>query len=74
VPSGKNSVALLKYNIPPFGAPQIRAVKKEMKAYMWDWSVIADEGHRMELRYIRDTDKREVDFVVIKDGKPLYAV
>jgi hypothetical protein len=28
----------------------------------------------MELRYIRDTDKREVDFVVIKNKKPLFAV
>jgi predicted AAA+ superfamily ATPase len=32
------------------------------------------EGHRMELRFIRDTDLREVDFVVIKDRKPLFAV
>ncbi|OFW27656.1 MAG: hypothetical protein A3H97_13045 [Acidobacteria bacterium RIFCSPLOWO2_02_FULL_65_29] len=28
----------------------------------------------MELRYLRDTDKREVDFVVLKDGKPAFAV
>jgi hypothetical protein len=28
----------------------------------------------MELRYLRDTDKREVDFVVIKNKKPLFAV
>ncbi|MBM9547577.1 hypothetical protein JWG40_11160 [Leptospira sp. 201903074] len=28
----------------------------------------------MELRYIRDTDKREVDFVVIQDKKPKFAV
>ena len=28
----------------------------------------------MELRYIRDTDKREVDFVVLKEGKPQFAV
>jgi hypothetical protein len=28
----------------------------------------------MELRYFRDTDKREVDFVVLKDGKPVFAV
>ena len=28
----------------------------------------------MELRYLRDTDKREVDFVVLKDGKPIFAV
>lgn len=32
------------------------------------------EGHKMELRYIRDTDKREVDFVVLKNKKPLFAV
>lgn len=32
------------------------------------------EGYRMELRYFRDTDLREVDFVVIKDRKPIFAV
>lgn len=32
------------------------------------------EGYRMELRFIRDTDRREVDFVVIRDRKPLFAV
>ena len=32
------------------------------------------EGHNMELRYIRDTDKREVDFVVLRDSKPEFAV
>jgi predicted AAA+ superfamily ATPase len=32
------------------------------------------EGHSMELRYIRDTDKREVDFVVLKKKQPLFAV
>jgi len=28
----------------------------------------------MELRYLRETAKREVDFVVLKDGKPVFAV
>jgi hypothetical protein len=28
----------------------------------------------MELRFLRDTDKREVDFVVIKNKKPIFAV
>jgi len=28
------------------------------------------EGFSMELRFLRDTDKREVDFVVLKDGPP----
>lgn len=32
------------------------------------------EGYAMELRYIRDTDGREIDFVVLKDKKPLFAV
>jgi len=85
------------FRIPPLGSPKIRAVKKEMKCYLWDWSLIIDEGARfenfvasqllkychfventegypMELRYIRDTDKREIDFVVIKDNRPLFAV
>lgn len=85
------------FRIAPFGGPRIRAVKKEMKAYLWDWSAVPDTGNRfenlvacqllkychfledvegypMELRYIRDTDRREVDFVVIKEGRPLFAV
>lgn len=85
------------FRVAPFGAPKIRAVKKEMKAYLWDWSLVADEGARfenfvacqllkychfventeglpMELRYIRDTDKREVDFVVMRASKPIFAV
>lgn len=32
------------------------------------------EGYRMELRFLRDTDRREVDFVVLKDRKPEFAV
>ncbi len=85
------------FRIPPFGAPRIRAVKKERKLYLWDWSqtpgkgerfenLVAchllkychhledTEGHRMELRFVRDTDRREVDFVVIRDSEPLFAV
>ena len=85
------------FRIPPYGAPKIRAVKKEQKLYLWDWSLVSDpgarfenfiaaqllkychfledtEGYKMELRFLRDTDKREVDFVVIKDKKPIFAV
>lgn len=85
------------YRILPFGSPKIRAVKKEAKLYLWDWSEHEDAGKRwenfvashllkychhyednfgekMELRFLRDTDKREVDFVVIKNKKPLFAV
>ncbi len=85
------------FRIPPYGSPRIRAVKKEQKLYLWDWSAVEDpgarfenlvasqllkychfvedtEGFRMELRYLRDTDGREVDFVVLRDRKPLFAV
>jgi len=85
------------FRIPPFGAPKIRAVKKEQKLYLWDWSQVPEisfrfenlvashllkfchfmedrEGYRMELRFLRDFDKREIDFVVLKEGKPLFAV
>ncbi len=37
--------------------------------YMQDW-----EGYKMELCYIRDLDQREVDFIVIKDKAPIFAV
>jgi predicted AAA+ superfamily ATPase len=32
------------------------------------------EGDVMELRYLRDTDGREIDFVVTKNKKPLFAI
>jgi len=87
----------LTFRISLYGAPSIRAVKKEQKLYFWDWSVLKDigakfenlvacqllkychyledtEGYDMELRYLRDTDKREVDLVVIRDRVPLFAV
>ena len=28
----------------------------------------------MELRYLRDTDGREVDFVILQEKKPIFAV
>ena len=85
------------FRISPYGPPKIRAVKKEQKLYLWDWSLIPDigakfenfvasqllkychliedtEGFQMDLRFIRDTDKREIDFVVLKDGRPIFAV
>jgi uncharacterized protein len=34
-----------------------------------DW-----EGDRMELTFVRDSQKREIDFVVLRDKKPLLAV
>lgn len=36
------------FRIYPYGAPKIRAVKKEAKHYMWDWSMVVDPGARFE--------------------------
>ncbi len=91
------STLYYSYQISPFGSSKIRAVKKEQKLYMWDWSQVENsglrfenlvashllkychymehvEGYKMELRFLRDTNKREIDFVVMKSKKPLFAV
>jgi hypothetical protein len=85
------------FRIPPYGSRRVRAVKKEQKLYLWDWSLVPEpgprfenfmaaqllkychlledtEGYRMDLRFLRDTDKREIDFVVIRENKPVFAV
>ena len=85
------------FRLSPLGAPKIRAVKKEQKGYLYDWTSIQDEGSRfenmvavhlqkyvhfledsegesVELRYYRDTTPREVDFIIVKDGKPWKAI
>lgn len=82
------------FRLLPFGAPKIRAVKKERKHYHYDWTLVKEpglrfenmvaahllkwshfqqdsEGRNIELRYFRDIDGREVDFVVTEDGQPL---
>lgn len=85
------------YRISPYGSPKIKALKKQQKLYLWDWSVVENpgarfenmvashllkychymedtEGYKMELRFLRDINGHEVDFVVIKNKKPLFAV
>ena len=85
------------FRLPPFGAPKIRAVKKEQKHYHFDWALVPEdpqrfenlvashllkwvhfqqdaEGRDVELRYFRDVDGREVDFVVVEGRKPVRFV
>ncbi|MCY4660026.1 MAG: ATP-binding protein [Acidobacteria bacterium] len=85
------------FRLPPFGAPAVRAVKKEQKHYHTDWSVVPDEaarfenlvashllkwvhhqqdtqGRDVELRYFRDTDGREVDFLIVDGRQPLRCI
>ena len=85
------------FRIPPYGPRRVRAVKKEQKLYLQDWSLVSEpgprfeyfmaaqllkychfledtEGYRMDLRFLRDTDRREIDFVVLKENQPEFAV
>ena len=85
------------FRLAPFGAPRIRAVKKEQKHYHFDWTLVPGEAQRfenlvashllkwvhfrqdsegrdLELRYFRDRDGREVDFVVVEGRKPQLLV
>ena len=36
------------FRLPPFGAPRVRAVKKESKLYFWDWARVAEPAQRFE--------------------------
>ncbi len=97
-----NWIAILErlyaiFRVAPFGAPRIRAVKKEQKHYHLDWSVVPGEpqrfenlvgahllkwvhflqdteGRDVELRYFRDVDGREVDFVVVVGRRPTHLI
>lgn len=85
------------YRVLPYGRNVARALKKQPKLYLWDWSEIQDDGARFEnfiashllkavhfwtdngtgtfeLNYIRDKEKREVNFLVLRDRKPWMMV
>lgn len=40
----------------------------------WCHFIEDTEGDSMELRFLRDTEKRELDFIVLRNKKPLFAV
>lgn len=81
------------YLVRPFSGKLPRALRKEPKIYLWDWSEIGEEGARfenllashllkwahftqdwglppLELHYLRDREKREVDFLLTLNRKP----
>ncbi len=85
------------FRILPHQSSRIKALRKEPKLYLWDWSEVADdgarfenlmashllkfchylhdaEGVRTELRFLRDVEGREVDFLLTVDGKPWFCV
>ncbi|RMH57994.1 MAG: ATP-binding protein [Candidatus Hydrogenedentota bacterium] len=85
------------FRLSPFGAPRIRAVKKERKHYHFDWTLVEEpaarfekmvachllkwvhfqqdsKGEDIELRYFRDVDRREVDFVLTRKNRPIQFI
>jgi predicted AAA+ superfamily ATPase len=81
------------YAVKPYARSLARAIKKEYKIYLWDWSEIDDQAARFEniiashllkychyltdtgygdfeLRYLRNKEKLEIDFLILKDKKP----
>ena len=65
------------FRITPFGAPRIRAVKKERKHYHFDWNLIKDEGGRFEnlvashllkwCHFYEDTQGRDLSLHFFRD-------
>ena len=93
------ALASLHYGflVRPWYANVTKALRKEPKWFLRDWSGVEDPGRRaetmcachllkavegwtdlglgaFELRYVRDKQKREVDFLVVRDRKPWFLV
>ena len=85
------------FRVSPYAGSRSRTLRKETKAYLYDWVEVDDEGSRfenliavhlfkavrtwqamgegeMDLRFIRDKEKREVDFVVLRKRMPVCLV
>lgn len=85
------------FAIKPWTKNITRSLLKEPKYYLWDWSLVKDEGARLEnfvashllksvdfwtdcgmgeydLYFLRDKEKREVDFLVTKNSRPWILV
>lgn len=65
------------FRLSPFGAPRIRAVKKERKHYHFDWSVVPAEAARFEnlvaahllkwVHFEQDTQGRDLELRYFRD-------
>lgn len=85
------------FEVKPYAKSIPRAIKKEGKAYLWDWSEVEEAGARfenliashllkythlmtdigeanLELTYLKNREKQEIDFLLVKDKKPWLAV
>lgn len=65
------------FRIPPWGAPKIRAVKKEQKHYQFDWTLVTDDALRFEnlvacallkwVNYQQDTQGEDINLSYFRD-------
>lgn len=65
------------FRLAPFGSPTIRAVKKSFKHYQMDWSLVKNQGERLEnlvachllkwTHYQQDALGRDVDMLYFRD-------
>jgi len=85
------------FTIRPWHRNVPKTLRKQPKAYLWDWSLVPDPGARREnfvashllkaahwwtdlglgeydLFFVRDKMKREVDFLLVGNGKPWVLV
>jgi predicted AAA+ superfamily ATPase len=85
------------FRLSPFTGRLSRTLRKEQKAYLFDWVEIEEEGLRFEnlvalhllkavrlwkamgegetgLYYLRDKEKREVDFVLTEKDQPFCLI
>lgn len=85
------------FAVRPWHRNVTRALRKEPKYYLWDWTLADEPGARAEnlvasallkavhfwtdhglgdfgLHFVRDKEKREVDFLVSRDGEAWFLV
>jgi len=58
------------FRVPPFGAPTLRAVKKERKHCHYDWAVVPNPGARFE-NLVASHLLKWVEFQIDTQGRPL---
>lgn len=65
------------FRVPPFGPAKIKAVKKEQKIYMWDWTRVSQLGARWEnlvalhllrlVHWLHDVEGEKVELRYLRD-------